>query len=327
MATRKRADKGNRSYEYDVCLSFAGADRAYVRRVAGLLRARGVRVFYDEYAEADLWGKDLYAHLDDIYQNAARYCVLFASKHYARRVWTNHERESAQARAIRQNAEYILPARFDSTKIPGLRSTVSYVDLRKTSAEKLASLIISKIGERPRTDYFPPIPDKLFAHSKARSLKAIERVERRARDFVSVLRRMTHDERLVVITLFLNACTVELPDNVHMSLDLLRRITGLSPGKLRRLLGGVGSLGFHVSLYNEDSDPHELARSDQMVSLEWHDMSMDERIGGNSTEEALAVLSVGASGFCAEHGVEALMLLNFSQLATSTRIEEHDGTE
>jgi hypothetical protein len=102
MTNKRLAQRSSRDFEYDICLSFAGEDRAYVRKVAEILRLRGIRVFFDEYAKAELWGKDLYAHLDDIYRNAARYCVLFVSRHFAKRVWTNHERQSAQARAIKQ---------------------------------------------------------------------------------------------------------------------------------------------------------------------------------------------------------------------------------
>jgi hypothetical protein len=36
------------TFEYDVCLSFAGEDRSYVRHVANVLKSRGIRVFYDE---------------------------------------------------------------------------------------------------------------------------------------------------------------------------------------------------------------------------------------------------------------------------------------
>jgi len=89
-----------------------------------------MRTFYDEHERASLWGKDLYEHLDDIYRNAARYCVLFISKHYAKRLWTSHERKSTQARAFTENREYILPARFDATPLPGLLPTVGYVDLK-----------------------------------------------------------------------------------------------------------------------------------------------------------------------------------------------------
>lgn len=133
------------SLEYDVCLSFAGEDRNYVRRVANALKSRGIRIFYDEYAQVDMWGKDLYVHLDEIYQNTARFCVLFASKHYAKKVWTNHERQSAQARAIRQHSEYILPAKFDDTQIPGLRPTIVYIDLRNMTSDRLADMIIEKL--------------------------------------------------------------------------------------------------------------------------------------------------------------------------------------
>jgi hypothetical protein len=79
-------------FTYDVALSFAGEQRAYVQKVAAALRRRGIRPFYDDYEKAALWGKDLYEHLDWIYRKAARYCVLFASKDYAEKVWATHER-------------------------------------------------------------------------------------------------------------------------------------------------------------------------------------------------------------------------------------------
>lgn len=44
---------------YDVALSFAGEDRKYVHRVAEALAEKGVKVFYDNFEEADLWGKYL----------------------------------------------------------------------------------------------------------------------------------------------------------------------------------------------------------------------------------------------------------------------------
>lgn len=104
-------------------------------------------------------GKDLYEHLDYVYQRAARYCVLFASEHYARKVWTSHERKSAQARALHENEEYILPVRFDDTEIPGLRSTVAYVDARATTPDELIALILEKLNTPPRQTAFAPAGD------------------------------------------------------------------------------------------------------------------------------------------------------------------------
>ena len=149
-------------FEYDFCLSFAGEQREYVEQVAAKLKSRGVRVFFDDYAKAELWGKDLYSHLDDIYQHLCKYCILFASREYANKVWTSHERRSAQARAIKDKQEYILPARFDDTPIPGLPDTIHYIDLEQTSPSDLAALALQKLGNPVRQEYLPPILDRLF---------------------------------------------------------------------------------------------------------------------------------------------------------------------
>jgi hypothetical protein len=133
------------SYKYDVCLSFAGEQRQYVERVAEALTRRGIQVFYDGYQTAALWGRNLYEHLDEVYQTEARYCVLFISADYASKVWTSHERKSAQARALREKEEYILPARFDDTQIPGILETIAYVDLRTITADELVNLIVAKV--------------------------------------------------------------------------------------------------------------------------------------------------------------------------------------
>src|ERR1700728_1727804 len=101
--------------KYHVALSFAGEDREYVEKVAVQLAAEGVSVFYDRFEEATLWGKNLYTHLSDVYENRAVFTVMFISEHYKQKLWNNHERESAQAQAFENNKEYILPAFFDES--------------------------------------------------------------------------------------------------------------------------------------------------------------------------------------------------------------------
>jgi len=135
--------------EYDVALSFAGEDRGYVEMVAEQLTARGVSVFYDRYETATLWGKDLYVHLSDVYRSKARYTVMFISKHYKDKVWTNQERRAAQSRALEESIEYILPARFDDTEIPGLLPTTAFIDLRTNSPVNVALLLCEKLGRTP----------------------------------------------------------------------------------------------------------------------------------------------------------------------------------
>lgn len=132
--------------KYHVALSFAGEDRAYVEQVATALKSEGVDVFYDLYEEAELWGKDLYEHLSNIYQKMAMFTVMFVSEPYRQKVWTNHERKSAQARAFSESREYILPAIFDeSVEIPGLLKTTGHVLLKTKTPDQLSRLIVKKL--------------------------------------------------------------------------------------------------------------------------------------------------------------------------------------
>lgn len=131
--------------KYDVALSFAGEDRSHARAIAELLRDQGFSVFYDEYEQATLWGRNLYSHLSDVYQNRARYCLMFISENYARKLWTKRERESAQARAFRESREYILPLRLDNTTLPGIEDTVGYIDLNSTTHEEVVQLLGEKL--------------------------------------------------------------------------------------------------------------------------------------------------------------------------------------
>ena len=84
--------------------------------------------------------------------------MVFLSRDYAQKLWTRHELKAAQARAFKESEEYLLPARFDDTSIPGLLPTVAYVDLNQFSPEKFADLILEKLrGALPATS--PPPHD------------------------------------------------------------------------------------------------------------------------------------------------------------------------
>jgi hypothetical protein len=137
------------SRKYEVALSFAGEDREYVDKVARLLQAAGVEVFYDRFEEVELWGKNLTDLLAEIYAKQSEFVVLFVSAHYATKAWPNHERKHALARTVQQGTDSILPARFDDTELPGLPDTVAYVDLRATTPERLAEMIKQKVRNSP----------------------------------------------------------------------------------------------------------------------------------------------------------------------------------
>jgi hypothetical protein len=186
-------------FEFDVALSFAGENRRVVKKLATMLQGAGVEVFYDEYKRAALWGKDLYQHLQDIYQNQARYCVVFVSKDYIKRHWAKHELKNAQARAFASHREYILPLRMDNTVLPGLPATVGYLDLKKHSLQEVAVLLLEKLdiplgdlGEEVArakwegdmvayngtmvTSFWPPIIERAQAHSSYVITRPLKRI-------------------------------------------------------------------------------------------------------------------------------------------------------
>ena len=140
-------DENDSQNEYDIAISFAGEDRTIAESIAGKLSREGIKVFYDSYEKATLWGKNLYEHLNDVYKNKAKYCLMVISHNYRDKQWTNHECKAAQARAVSQNKEYILPLKLDDTEIPGMNETIGYVDFRLSNSEEIVMLLKSKLKE------------------------------------------------------------------------------------------------------------------------------------------------------------------------------------
>ncbi len=319
------------NYEYDVCLSFAGEDREPAERTAEGLRDKGIRVFYDKYEVAELWGKDLYEHLDFVYREAARFCVLFISEHYAEKVWTNHERRSAQARAIEENREYILPIRLDDTKVPGLRDTIGYVDLREVSEAEVVDLIEAKLGPRQRVEFMPPVLDRLYEALEIDDEAAKEMAEAHARTFFHTLRRMSSDERVIVATVFQSGCPGEMPENMHMSLDRMRRQLGRPVSQIIETLSGIGSLGFSFNVRESHDSPDELASDGPLAVLSWSNRTIGDEEGfdGEPMVVADTMFDIVRESYCEEHGVQAIENLDFGSLAavTDDHDQDHDDDE
>lgn len=309
--------------KYDVALSFAGEQRSYVEKVARLLKDAGVNVFFDDYEKVVLWGKNLYDHLDDVYSRASKYCVLFVSEAYARKVWTDHERQSAQERAIKERNEYILPVRFDDTKVPGVRDTIGYIDANNTSPLELARLIVTKLGPRTPEPGMPSKPDVLLEilNYEPKKRKAQRRaVVEIAHDFYEALERMNQDERRAVAATLLLGCGGEHPEYTHISLDKLSRLTGLSPDKLLTSLAKIRSLNFKVVSGNpaeiHESDDGALIPDDQDIRLSF--WSAADRFQ-KANEIIFAATRAATAGQCDDCSVEAIMRLDFHRLSKTYR--------
>jgi len=140
------------SKKYDIAISFAGENREVAMGIATILTSQEVTVFYDEFEKADLWGKDLYEHLISIYKDNSKYCLMLLSEAYSKKLWTSHERKAAQARAFKENKEYILPLKLDNTEVPGILDTVGYIDFSSETIESISQLILKKLWGDLETD-------------------------------------------------------------------------------------------------------------------------------------------------------------------------------
>ena len=146
-----------------------------------------------------------------------------------------------------------------------------------------------------------------------------------AESFFKALRRMTPDERNVVLNLIHFGCSADLPQNVHIDVDLLRRLSGQPVARLKRLLGGIRSLGFECSIREsteEEACVHETVLGDSyLFELNWVDLS-----DGGGEYPALIVASEMVAGatenYCEEHGAPFLKRLDFSQLSSATASAE-----
>lgn len=243
------ANHNCRKYEFDVALSFAGEDRKYVEKVASFLQKGGLRVFYDKYEKANLWGKDLYQHLDKVYQQTSKYVVIFVSKHYAKKLWTSHELKSAQARAFSENEEYVLPAMFDDTEIPGIRKTIGYVNANEHTPSELAKLVITKLSSLKLENVLPSNATRVKQMLKIYNWEIDEEdVDFVCHHIFSILKLLSQKEKSLLNQIILQGCGHNLPADVYIELSILERHTSMSEDEILATLNGMTGLGFEYEI-------------------------------------------------------------------------------
>jgi TIR domain len=141
----KRYEKTGYGFDYDVALSFAGSDRSYAEEIAIALRRAGLEVLYDQFDQAELWGKNLHAYLTELYRLRARFCIVFLSEHYSRNRWTRVELQAALAREFEQGKEYVLPIRLDDSEVDGILPTRGFIEWKEETPDSIAGLVKKKL--------------------------------------------------------------------------------------------------------------------------------------------------------------------------------------
>lgn len=138
-------------FPWDVAVSFAGEDRQMVEEFREELNSNGYSVFYDFDEQHKLWGENLRRKLSDVYAHEAQYMVVFLSKSYPEKDWTNFELDVGRDARTKRTSTYLLPLVVDDVHIVGLSKDVGYVDLRRHSVTEAAQLLIRKIEDTEAT--------------------------------------------------------------------------------------------------------------------------------------------------------------------------------
>jgi hypothetical protein len=118
-----------------------------VKQVAGVLANKGLKVFYDEFFESQLWGKDLADYLRRVYSLKSTYCIVFYSIDYERKMWPSFERRCANYKDIEQFGGYILPVVFKGANIRGLDPSRGYLSAETHTPNQIAEIFIKKFEE------------------------------------------------------------------------------------------------------------------------------------------------------------------------------------
>lgn len=130
---------------YDVALSYAGEQAKFVARVAKLLEAENLRVFFAPYREGDFIGEDMYARFYRIYRYESRYVAAFVTTDYLSKEITMHEAATAMLRGRDEKRNCLIPIYFGGASLPNLDPDINYIPadgLREVEvADKIRNVI------------------------------------------------------------------------------------------------------------------------------------------------------------------------------------------
>ncbi|MCX6566946.1 MAG: TIR domain-containing protein [Candidatus Aminicenantes bacterium] len=303
---------------YDAALSFSGSERPYIEKVARHLRNMGLSIFYDGYEDISLWGKNLHEHLQDVFCNRSRYVVIFISKNYRKRAWARHERRSALERAISLRTEYVLPARFDDTTIPGISSTTGFVDLRKYSPKRFSILVREKIGHIPRRNFIPEHPDRFYNGLRLRTEYKKIAYKQALIDFVERLSHVSRKARLVLYSILHNACACGFPENAHVRMDVICGILKTSRPNIIKLLAEMDWCGIRTRCYydKDKCKDSNIVRRREIIEVKY--WSGDSLLPDNTTPLLFSILYCLHEVLCPDCARNAFLAMDFSALGMAT---------
>lgn len=137
---------------YDIALSFAGADRDVAQNIFDELSLREVSVFYDENEQHRILAQKVEEYLAPIYKTEAAYVVPLLSKDYPNRIWTKFESDQFKGR-FGENA--VIAVRFKTSADTYFHEAHEYGSISfdpNSDQEQQVNIIVDTICKRLAED-------------------------------------------------------------------------------------------------------------------------------------------------------------------------------
>lgn len=147
--TRLRDDCGfndsEKSYEFDIAISFAGENRDMAKKIAEKIEIFDVSVFYDELYEVNFLGKALTKQFTKIFNEQSKFILCLLDVNHKNKIWPTFERETFR---LRIEEEAIIPVYLDDTVFLGIPEDIYGFDMKTRRTEDEIDNAVIKLVER-----------------------------------------------------------------------------------------------------------------------------------------------------------------------------------
>ncbi len=136
-------DKRQTEEFYDLGISYASEQEAYVRRVVKILEAEQIKLFFAPNAEEMYKARDMYVEFYKIFRYQCRLVACFLSEEYRKKEYTMHEFQAALLRG----EDCIIPIYFDKVGMKGLDRDINYLEARPMEETLIAGQILKRLTQ------------------------------------------------------------------------------------------------------------------------------------------------------------------------------------
>lgn len=139
--------KEERTYQYDVAISYASEQEQYVSRVYKILKMERISVFFAPNREEEFLGRDMITEFYEIYRYKSRYVACFISEEYLKKDITMHEAKTDLLRQKEEKRNCLIPVCWGTARLDGLDPDIHYLNgdrLREVEIAEKIKMIVNR---------------------------------------------------------------------------------------------------------------------------------------------------------------------------------------